>query len=862
MLEGVAQRPDIEPANCQLREAPAGRPGRVPRPLSRPRLVARLRTAGAGKVTVLRGPPGCGKSTLLADWMRVDSRPCLIPAGPDPTEVWADAVAALETHGTAAALVLDGVECLPDDPATDVVTALLALPGVRLVLSTRTAPALPLSRWRLAGELTEIEASDLAFTPAEAAEVCWRYGLSLSEVDAAALVARTDGWPALVCLAALARVDGRDDDDVRNDFLRTEVYDSQSPGARDLLVRISQIPAVRADLAEMLTGRPDSCRLLEQLRKDGLLLRESTAPEGPTRDWYRPLRPMQEFLRREAELTIAGELAGLRLTAARWHAEFGDAPTAVWLAMASGNHPYTARLVTRFAGQLLLGRDRAALSALRLPIVDASDEPEVAAALAVAAADRGDAHAAAAFVAMAAQSSSVLADRDAQIRVAVALAELVVARRTEPGPAWRDGATHLIHRLDGAVPGLISGADLLTALAWSSRGMAQLADGELGAAQRSLVTAAGCADQVGTGIVDEARAGLALLEAIRGQPARAVDLAQYHHLAKGVESEAPPLLARSGICGLGRAVLDWGHWQLGEALAVSSTVDAVVSGALVAATRARLLVAGGAAAGADEMLRPYLVDAAEPLPRLALEWLALAEADLHLSIGRPVHALTALSRVSHGRDDPLGGPARVMSARAYLDSAAPARAASLVAPVQERSDVGPLTRVGAWLVGALAADAQGHDGTVGIALAEALAVAAPVGIVAPFREAAVLTLLDRHRDLVAPYQALATRIASLPLPGRNGWRTVDDHGLHPVTLPPRNRRGDGHPAAVTEPITAREAVVLRYLPTLLTLNDIARELSVSPNTVKSHLRHIYGKLAVSSRRDAVRQARRLGLLWD
>ena len=65
-----------------------------------------------------------------------------------------------------------------------------------------------------------------------------------------------------------------------------------------------------------------------------------------------------------------------------------------------------------------------------------------------------------------------------------------------------------------------------------------------------------------------------------------------------------------------------------------------------------------------------------------------------------------------------------------------------------------------------------------------------------------------------------------------------------------------------EPITIRETVVLRYLPTLLTMNDIARELSVSPNTVKSHLRHIYRKLDVGSRRDAVRQARRLGLLWD
>jgi LuxR family maltose regulon positive regulatory protein len=67
-------------------------------------------------------------------------------------------------------------------------------------------------------------------------------------------------------------------------------------------------------------------------------------------------------------------------------------------------------------------------------------------------------------------------------------------------------------------------------------------------------------------------------------------------------------------------------------------------------------------------------------------------------------------------------------------------------------------------------------------------------------------------------------------------------------------------SALVEPVTSRERVVLRYLPTLLTLTDIARELSVSPNTVKTHLRHLYRKLAVGNRRDAVRAARRLGLL--
>jgi len=255
------------------------------RSLSRPRLLARLRAASAGKVTVLHGPAGSGKSTLLADWMRTDAAPCLVPVDADPAQLWADALAALDRHGSAATLVLDGVECWPDDPLTDVVAALLRLPDVRVVLGTRTVPCLPLSRWRLAGELSEIGASELAFTPAEAAEVWWGYGMPLPERDAADLMSRTEGWPALVCLAALTRVDGRLDNDAAHEFLRTEVYDAQAPAARDLLIRMSQVPAVRPDLAGLLTGRQDTHRLLDQLCKAGLLARRpGTTGGGPACD--------------------------------------------------------------------------------------------------------------------------------------------------------------------------------------------------------------------------------------------------------------------------------------------------------------------------------------------------------------------------------------------------------------------------------------------------------------------------------------------------------------------------------------------------------------------------------------------------
>jgi LuxR family transcriptional regulator, maltose regulon positive regulatory protein len=328
------------------------------------------------------------------------------------------------------------------------------------------------------------------------------------------------------------------------------------------------------------------------------------------------------------------------------------------------------------------------------------------------------------------------------------------------------------------------------------------------------------------------------------------------HCGQGRLAEAMALVGPAGpgpSADLARVVRAVGHWLAGRRESASrclSTADQAPaadrataterptgtdqptaaerpSGLAVAALRARLL-ASTDPAGAWGILSG--LSSSDP-PALLRDWLALAEAELHLGQSRPVHALTALGEAGYGPTAPLGAATRVMAARAYLSSAAPARALSLLAPLPGWSDLGPGVLVEAHLVEALAADALGHDGAVTIALRAAVAAAGPDQIVAPFHTVGAAALLARHADLFAP---------SL-FPAR-------------LALPPRA------PIALAEPITARERVVLHYLPTLLTLTDIARELSISPNTVKTHLRHLYRKLAVTSRRDAVRQARRLNLL--
>jgi LuxR family maltose regulon positive regulatory protein len=463
--------------------------------------------------------------------------------------------------------------------------------------------------------------------------------------------------------------------------------------------------------------------------------------------------------------------------------------------------------------------------------VDALENPDLAVALAVGAAARGDGTGSQAYAALAEpRLADLVASQRIQRQALLLLSALVPARDDEDIPALCGPARALIDLLDAAMPGLVPHADPLRVAALEALGTAQLWSGDHAGARRCLTGAARAADAAGLpALAARARAGLAMLHCGQGRLAEAVALA-----GRAVATSAGPEHAP----GLARLVLAVGDWLAGRTSSVPQwlTPDdqptegertaGRLSGLAVATFRARLLAATDPGR-AREVLSGLSTTGVPPLLR---DWLAQAAAELHLAEGRPVHALTALGEAGYGRDAPLGAATRVMAARAYLASAAPARAMSLLTPLAGWPELGPGVRVEAHLVEALAADALGHDGAVTIALRAAMAAAGPDQVVTPFHAPALAPLLARHTDLLA--SAFSARLA----------------------LPP------AAPATLLEPITAREGVVLRYLPTLLTLSDIARELSVSPNTVKTHLRHLYRKLGVTSRRDAVRKARRLNLL--
>ncbi|MEI8411946.1 MULTISPECIES: hypothetical protein [unclassified Kribbella] len=302
----------------------------VPRPraglVSRPRLSERL---GKGaKLTLVSAPAGFGKTTVLAAaaenrsvaWLSLDA------SDNDPATFWTYVVAALRTVapeiGTLPessqpipvglmltpllndlgaikqeiVLVLDDYHLIDAREIQDGMAFLLdhVPPNLRLVIAGRADPLLPLARLRARGELVEIRAAELRFTPDEAATyLTERMGLQLTARDVAALEERTEGWIAALQLAALS-MQGRDDvtafidgfagtDRFVVDYLVEEVVQRQTPEIQSFLLQTSILGRLSGSLCDALTGQVDGKAVLAELERGNLFL----VPLDDRRQWYR-----------------------------------------------------------------------------------------------------------------------------------------------------------------------------------------------------------------------------------------------------------------------------------------------------------------------------------------------------------------------------------------------------------------------------------------------------------------------------------------------------------------------------------------------------------------------------------------------
>lgn len=373
--------------------------------ISRPRLTARLAEGPTCPLTLIAAPAGFGKTTLLAEWIAQSRHPVAwlsLEAGDnDPARFWTYVIAALQklqpTLGKDAIallpsaqptaftslmtalfnetallpdpffLVFDDYHVIESEPIHDALTYLLdhAPAQFHLVILTRTDPPLPLSRWRARGELAEIRADDLRFTPDEAAQFLNQtMRLNLSTDDVATLEARTEGWIAALQLAAIALQNpppgaGRIDQAVfiRNfsgshrfvtDYLLDEVFARQSPEVQTFLLNTSVLRRFCAPLCDTVLPFQQSQPILQLLDSANLLV----IPLDNERRWYRYHHLFADFLRARLEQSGA-DVRGLHQRAAHWLEQAELVEDAIWHALAASDFDYAAGLIERVAGDML-----------------------------------------------------------------------------------------------------------------------------------------------------------------------------------------------------------------------------------------------------------------------------------------------------------------------------------------------------------------------------------------------------------------------------------------------------------------------------------------------------------------------------
>ncbi|MFE0583235.1 LuxR C-terminal-related transcriptional regulator [Streptomyces sp. NPDC058874] len=878
-------RPQSDPMLTARFTAPA-----VPKTLvHRPELLSRLTAGVRGPLTLINGPAGSGKTVLTAHWAaggRAPRPPLWLTVEPDdaPGVFWAYVMEALHRGGVElpaavgrptraegvtqsflvrlaaaladsaqpAVLVLDQFDTARPPAMTEGLDFVLrhAAGGLRVVLTSRTDSLLPLHRYRAAGEIAEIRQADLRFTDADAEALLAEHRLDLSQAGIRLLMERTEGWAAGVRLCALAMQRSPDpeafvrqfaaDRTTIADYLLKEVLDAQPPATRDLLLRVSITDRVHPDLADALTGRDDAALTLARLARDNAFLEQVDASA-----WYR-LHPLfAEVLRAHLRQRHPGLEQQLHGRAARWLAGTGRLDEAVVQAAAAGDWSFAAgRLVDDLAiGRLFTGlrAERLNRAFAPLPADAAGAAPAlVGAALRLVVQDlpgyrdavrRADTH--------------LGPGSGAAARFSRALLGTLAGRATGDLAATERAAADA-ERLLGELPApLVAAHPEIRALLLAALGAVRLGAGRLDSARAALAAAAeACAEPAAEPVGDpgtryplcDALGSLALAELMRGRLRRAAEHARAA-LAVAEQSALPPE-RRSGTGHLVRAGVAVEHDDLPAArihLDLATTAAAAglrpdsTAAVQAAVIGARIAAAGGDGEAALAILaRLRSTGAAEPLSAWAADALAVAGSAAHLACGDAVAALRVLDAAPSAR------PEHVLArARALLAVGRAGAAARELAGLPAGDGVAPPVRVAAYLLGAEIAAADGHAVEARRKLAEAVDLSRPEGLRRPFAES-------------GPWVRRHLREGSRPAPGR--VRPAD-----PAT-------GPGTPSPVVEALSARETEVLRQAARMLSTEEIAAELYVSANTVKTHLKSIYRKLCVTRRSDAVHRAQDLGLL--
>jgi LuxR family maltose regulon positive regulatory protein len=366
------------------------------RSVDRERLRFRLDAGTEARLILVSAPAGFGKSTLLAEWLDQSAIRgawvSLDVSDNDPLRFarYLAAAAAGLANGTeaaaefdaqsfdpelalvsildrvAAAAATDSVVLVLDDyhvieaPAIHrLVTALVErLPsGARLAIATRSDPPLPLARLRARGELLEMRAEDLRFTPTEAVALVRSTGVDLPPGEVEELTDRTEGWAAALRLAAVSLRDRPDHAElVRRfgashryilDYVVEEVLAGLPPATQNFLLRTSILDRLCGPVCEAVAGERNGQGRLEELERANLLI----IPLDDERRWYRYHALFAEILRARLLTVHPDEVAELHARASAWHEANGDDDEAIGHALVSSDLERASRIVALASGR-------------------------------------------------------------------------------------------------------------------------------------------------------------------------------------------------------------------------------------------------------------------------------------------------------------------------------------------------------------------------------------------------------------------------------------------------------------------------------------------------------------------------------
>jgi len=862
--------------------------------VSRPGLFDQLRDTA--RVTVVCAPAGSGKTFLLRSWISEDGlaeSAGWVPVGRnerDPQRFWLAVLGALrqtapgsqvvgeltaapDLDGWAIAerllkdmmrleepvwLVIDDVHELGSDDARRQLELLVMRgpPDVRFVLVTRHDLRLGLHQLRLEGELTEIRAPDLRFTTEEARGLLTAAGADLPEAAFGMLYERTEGWAAGLRLAALSLAGHPDPERFAAEFrgsertvaeyLLAEVLERQPENVRRLLLRTSLLDRVSGALADAVTGGSGSEAILQELEEANAFV----VSLDPARSWFRYHHLFADLLQRELRRTSPDEVVDLHQAAARWLAAHGQPVDAVRHAQKAQDWTTAARLLADNWPGLHLGGRAATTHELvaRFPAEARMADAELAA---VAAADQlaqGSLEEAERYLALAERgSASASFDRGGQAQVLLRVVRLLLARQRGNLPAVADEARRLrtaAEAPDGGWPGL---GEELRALALINLGTAEAWAAQFQEAERHLEQGAALARRIGRPYLEfTGRAHQATIEIIGStaraaeRSKRAIELAEQYGWTDEPTAGTAYVMFGGSLVWQGRPEEAEPWVQRGE-----RTVRAEAEPAeAMAVYYVRGLLELTRGRDADALIA---YQAAERLAgRLAATHYLIPPARARLlqvlvRLGEIQHAEQSIADLSE--QDRERGDIRIATAVLRLAQDDPEAAAVALAPVLDGSAsvTSRSLQNEAFLLEAIARDALGDVGAAEQALERALDIAEPDCALSIFLLHPAPDLLEQHARHRTAHASLIADILGMLA------------GSRPA--PPRGQR-----RPPLEPLSDSEIRVLRYLPTHLSAPEIASELYLSTNTVKTHVRHLYTKLGTHSRDETVEYARVLGLL--